>query len=58
MNSDATENKKSYYRPPMNYSKLCEKYNMEAGSDVEQERRQNELDVQRYGTTSNQKAED
>ena len=58
MKSSSIENKKSYYQPPPNFSKLCEKYNMEAGSDVEQEKRQNELDVQKYGTTYNQKAED
>jgi len=28
------ENKKSYYQPPMNISELCNKYNMEAGSEV------------------------
>lgn len=28
------ENKKSYYQPPMNISKLCNMYNMEAGSEV------------------------
>lgn len=58
MKSDSMESKKSYYRPPMNFSKLCERYNMEAGSDVEQEKRQNELDIQNYGTTFSQKAED
>ncbi len=42
----------------MNFSKLCEKYNMETVSDVDQERQQNELDVQKFGTTYNHKAED
>ena len=58
MKNNFKENKKSYYQPPMNFSKLCDKYNMEAGSDVNQEKRQNELDVQKYGTTYNHKAED
>ena len=29
---------------------------MEAGSDVNQEKRQNELDIQKFGTTYNNKA--
>ena len=58
MKSSFNESKKSYYRPPINFSKLCEKYNMEAGSDVNQEKRQNELDIQKFGTTYNHKAED
>ncbi len=32
------EKEKSYYRPPMNISKLCNKYNMEAGSEVDLEK--------------------
>ena len=58
MKNSFKESKKSYYQPPMNFSKLCDKYNMEAGSDVNQEKRQNELDIQKFGTTYNHKAED
>jgi len=36
---------------------LFEKYNIGAGSDVNQEKLQNELDIQKYGTTYNHKAE-
>lgn len=38
------ENKKSYYQPPMNISKLCNKYNMEAGSEVNLEKENAKLE--------------
>ena len=48
------EYKKSYYQPPMNISKLCNKYNMEAGSEVNLEKENAKLEEARFRSENNE----